>query len=87
MAAMYDLHVLGPLRLSQAFFPLLSKTATSRVKGKIVNIGSVISHGLPWHVAYATTKVSRIKRVSLMTLGWSADSQRCHAKRIQAFQH
>lgn len=58
LAAMHDLHVLGPLRVTQAFFPYMSATATARSRAKIVNIGSVISHGFPWYAAYATTKVS-----------------------------
>jgi 1-acylglycerone phosphate reductase len=59
LAAMHDIHVLGPLRLAQAFFPSISQSATPTSRGKIVNIGSVISHGLPWHAAYATTKVGQ----------------------------
>lgn len=57
---MHDLHVLGPLRLTQAFYPLLHSTASasgSKQRSKIVNIGSVISNGMPWHAAYASTKV------------------------------
>ena len=62
LAAMHDLHVLGPLRLAQAIYPYLKATAAAQgpsLRSKIVNIGSVISNGMPWHTAYATTKVSR----------------------------
>ena len=59
-AAMHDIHVLGPLRVTQAFYPYLSQTATPDVRAKIVNVGSVISHGFPWYAAYATTKVGPI---------------------------
>lgn len=55
---MHDLHVLGPLRLVQAVYPYLKSTAkSSEMRAKIVNIGSVISNGMPWHTAYASTKV------------------------------
>lgn len=58
---MHDLHVLGPLRLSQAFYPLLRQAAmTTSLRSKVVTIGSVISNGMPWHAAYASTKVSQL---------------------------
>lgn len=59
LAQMHDLHVLGPLRLTQAFFPYLRQTAqkSGAKRGKIVNVGSVISNGMPWHAAYGSTKV------------------------------
>jgi NAD(P)-dependent dehydrogenase (short-subunit alcohol dehydrogenase family) len=59
LASMHDLHVLGPLRLVQALYPYLKATVSEHgQRSKIVNIGSVISNGMPWHTAYATTKVS-----------------------------
>lgn len=71
LAAMHDLHVLGPLRLVQAFFPHLSQTATAAIHTKIVNIGSVIGNGAPWHAAYASTKV---RPVSTVSPGTTADA-------------
>jgi len=55
---MHDLHILGPLRMTQAFLPYMSGTATPSIRAKIVNIGSVISNGFPWYAAYASTKLS-----------------------------
>ena len=79
LASMHDLHVLGPLRLAQAFYPYLKATASSHgpsQRSKIVNIGSVISNGMPWHTAYASTKVSStpLRRVEYTDFaGRSAD--------------
>jgi len=59
LAAMFDVNVVGPLRMVQAFAPALAKTTTTSAKrSKIVNIGTVMSGGAPWHTGYASTKVS-----------------------------
>lgn len=67
---MHDLHVLGPLRLAQALFPYLKATASKEpnLRSKIVNIGSVISNGMPWHTAYASTKVRRCLTIGIAYL-------------------
>ena len=59
LAAMFDVNVVGPLRMVQAFAPALAKTTTTSAKrSKVVNIGTVMSGGAPWHTGYASTKVS-----------------------------
>lgn len=58
MTAMFDVNVIGTLRMVQAFAPALAKTAGGKYRSKILNIGSVISTGAPWRTGYASTKVS-----------------------------
>jgi NAD(P)-dependent dehydrogenase (short-subunit alcohol dehydrogenase family) len=59
-ASMFDVNVLGAFRMIQAFTPMLVSTAlsTGGKRSKIVNIGSVLSGGAPWHVGYSTTKAA-----------------------------
>lgn len=90
LAAMHDLHVLGPLRLVQAFFPFLKATAKDFQRAKVVNIGSVISNGMPWHAAYASTKVSpQTSRAHHMSkvAGRSPGSERRHEAGVCSCGH
>lgn len=60
LAAMFDVNVTGTLRMVQAFTPALARTSGSKYRSKILNIGTVISGGAPWHTGYASTKVSSL---------------------------
>jgi len=57
---MFDVNVVGPLRMIQGFAPALSKSAKSGSRSKILNIGTVITGGAPWHTGYASSKVSHL---------------------------
>jgi hypothetical protein len=48
---MFDVNV-------QGFAPALAKSAKSGSRSKILNIGTVITGGAPWHTGYASSKVS-----------------------------
>ncbi len=60
---MYEVNVIGVLRTTQAFAPLLVNTANKEVDGHrpshtvILNIGSVACHSMPWLGAYGSSKV------------------------------
>jgi NAD(P)-dependent dehydrogenase (short-subunit alcohol dehydrogenase family) len=58
LTAMFDVNVVGPLRMIQGFAPALAKSAKSGSRAKILNIGTVITGGAPWHTGYASSKVS-----------------------------
>jgi NAD(P)-dependent dehydrogenase (short-subunit alcohol dehydrogenase family) len=58
LSAMFDVNVVGPLRMTQAFAPALHKASGPLFRSKILNIGSGIISGGPWHTAYGSTKVS-----------------------------
>lgn len=64
LTAMFEVNVVGPLRMIQAFAPALSKAAGSGFgsgsRPKILNIGSVLSNAAPWHTGYSSTKVSHV---------------------------
>lgn len=51
---MYKINVFGPLRLIQLLANVLM-----RCGGTVVNIGSVGVYGLPFHGAYASSKVGQ----------------------------
>ena len=76
---MFDIHVVGPMRVTQAFASMLIKTANSPSnkykKTTIINTGSVISFGMPWHTAYAATKVGSGE--ADLTSGCLASLERC----------
>ena len=55
----YKVNVLGPLMLTQAL-----AGALVRCGGCVVNIGSVGVSGLPFHGAYASSKVSQSSTVA-----------------------
>jgi hypothetical protein len=55
---MFDVNVIGTLRMVQAFAPALARTSNSQYRSRILNIGTVITGGAPWHTGYASTKVS-----------------------------
>ena len=59
LSAMFDVNVIGPLRMIQGFAPALSQSAKSGSRSKVLNIGTVITGGAPWHTGYASSKVSR----------------------------
>jgi NAD(P)-dependent dehydrogenase (short-subunit alcohol dehydrogenase family) len=57
LKAMFDVNVVGPLRMIQGFAPALAKSAKSGSRAKVLNIGTVLSGGAPWHTGYASSKV------------------------------
>ena len=57
--AMFEVNVVAPLAMVQAFAPLLVAAAND-VGGRrsvVVNVGSFTMHGAPWNGAYVSTKV------------------------------
>jgi len=68
LSAMFDVNVVGPLRMVQAFAPALSKSAKSGSRSKILNIGTVLTGGGPWHTGYASSKVSWLSFVPVCEL-------------------
>jgi short-subunit dehydrogenase len=87
LTSLFDVNLIGPLRMVQAFTPLLlSTTETPENKqAKIVNIGSVISGGAPWHTAYGSSKVCGGYKSSLLMQGCFTSNERYHAKRVCSF--
>jgi NAD(P)-dependent dehydrogenase (short-subunit alcohol dehydrogenase family) len=61
LKAMFDVNVVGPLRMVQGFAPALAKSAKSGSRAKVLNIGTVLSGGAPWHTGYASSKVSHLQ--------------------------
>lgn len=82
LAAMFDVNVTGTLRMVQAFTPALARTSGSKYRSKILNIGTVISGGAPWHTGYASTKVSgfllQVGAVNIDTAGRFTGHERCY---------
>jgi NAD(P)-dependent dehydrogenase (short-subunit alcohol dehydrogenase family) len=65
-----DVNVLGPVRVTKTFGPLLLRTANHpdvpnklpKDKTAVVNIGSVAAWGTPWQTPYAALKVRQPQR-------------------------
>lgn len=68
LSAMFDVNVVGPLRMIQGFAPALSQSAKSGSRSKVLNIGTVITGGAPWHTGYASSKVCRFVLVDIREL-------------------
>jgi NAD(P)-dependent dehydrogenase (short-subunit alcohol dehydrogenase family) len=68
LKAMFDVNVVGPLRMVQGFASALAKAAKSGSRAKVLNIGTVLSGGAPWHTGYASSKVSRSSFVNVYVL-------------------
>lgn len=88
MNDMFDIHVTGPMRVTQGFASMLIKTANSpgdtHRKTTIINTGSVVSHGLPWHTAYSATKVGALPNG--LTSGRAAGLERLASSRNGSFR-
>lgn len=63
LSAMFDVNVVGPLRMVQGFAPALAKSSKSGSRSKILNIGTVLTGGGPWHTGYASSKVCGLAQV------------------------
>jgi NAD(P)-dependent dehydrogenase (short-subunit alcohol dehydrogenase family) len=61
---MYNINVVGPLRVTQHFSDLLVSTANSRTLGAgrsvVLNVTSVARYGTAWQCGYSSSKVCPI---------------------------
>lgn len=73
---MYRINVLGPLILVQTL-----ADALVRCGGSVVNIGSVGVYGLPFHGAYASSKVSHYAHVSTCSIYNTLDTDHNWSRR------
>lgn len=70
-----DIHLNGTLRVSRAAFPLLK-----RVRGSIVNLGSVASHlGMPGRASYNSAKHAIVGLTRSLSVEWAQDGIRVNA--------